>query len=237
MKGVILAGGKGTRLRPATYVLNKHLIPILSKPMILYPLETLKRLGITEVLIVTGGGHIGSFAEFLGDGSAFGVEITYRVQTEAGGIAQALFLAKEFVGTDQRFGVILGDNIFADTVDESMLAKNSNNTAQLFVKSVPDPERFGVLESDNTIVEKPTNPKSDKAITGLYIYPNDVFEFLPTLTASERGEMEITDVNNWYLNDGRISITDLADSFWSDAGTPESLARVTNWVLESEIST
>ena len=231
MKGVILAGGKGTRLRPATLVINKHLIPILNRPMILYPLETLKRLGVLDVVVVTGGEHIGAFAEFLGDGSDFGMEITYRVQTEAGGIAQALGLVRGHVGQNEHVCVILGDNIFDDSVNKSILEEIGETTAQLFTKSVDDPERFGVLGSDNKIIEKPAEPTSNKAITGLYIYPKNVFDFIENLRPSDRGELEITDINNQYLKEQKAVVTDLGSSFWSDAGTPESLARTTEWVL------
>lgn len=243
MKGVILAGGKGTRLLPATRVMNKHLIPILNLPMILYPISTLKSLGVTEIMIVSGGDHIGGFAEFLGDGSEYGVSLTYRVQKEAGGIAQALGLAREFVG-DDRVAVILGDNIF----DNSVLVGADNNvhrdSAHIFVKRVSDPERFGVIVAEDHgddkdgdpvvvvhIIEKPKNPPSDRAVTGLYIYPPRVFDIIDTLSPSARGELEITDVNNAFLSSGVMVSTDLKDSFWSDAGTPESLARTVAWAL------
>lgn len=236
MRGIILAGGHGTRLRPATYVINKHLIPILNKPMILYPLDTLKKLGITEVLIVTGGNHLGMFAEFLGDGSEYGVSLTYRIQESAGGIAQALGLAENFA-QGGKVAVILGDNIFDDQVVEE-IEISKDNIAQIFTKNMPDPSRFGVvrLKKDGErltniveeIIEKPKEFVSYMAVTGLYIYPGDVFDVVKDLKPSARGELEITDVNNFYVRDGRIECG-LVNGFWSDAGTPESLAEVTKW--------
>lgn len=238
MKGVILAGGKGTRLRPATYAMNKHMVPVLNKPMILYPLETLKALGCTDILIVSGGEHIGGFADFFGDGSEYGVELTYRVQKEAGGIAQALALAKDFANGD-RIAVILGDNVFDNAQFDVTPEPLEPWHAHLFVKAVSDPQRFGVLSTDPEnegkyiIQEKPKQPLSDKAVTGLYIYPGDVFEVVPTLVPSARGELEITDVNNHYVKKGDCTVTNL-DGFWSDAGTPKSLAEVTKWAWANE---
>ena len=232
MKGIILAGGKGTRLRPATYLINKHLVPILNKPMVLYPLETLKSLGITDILIVSGGDHIGGFAEFLGDGSAYGVNLTYKVQTEAGGIAQALGLASDFAG-GQSVAVILGDNVFDNSTFEGF-TPGTLGYAHLFVKKVDDPERFGVLrsvrdDSDFEIIEKPTDPKvTDMAVTGLYIYPNEVFAVVPSLKPSARGELEITDVNNYFIKKRNYNIHEVR-GFWSDAGTRESLKKTIDW--------
>lgn len=236
MKGVILAGGKGTRLRPATFAMNKHMVPILNRPMILYPLDTLKQLGVTDIMIVSGGNHIGSFADFLGDGTEHGVELTYRVQTEAGGIAQALALAADFVNGDQ-VAVILGDNIFAPFDDILLKSIADLYYPQIFIKSVKDPQRFGVVSIDrdtgvHSIEEKPEFPKSDKAVTGLYIYPPNVFEMLPGLVPSARGELEITDVNNEWIKRKEMVAHDIGDAFWSDAGTPDSLAAVTKWAHE-----
>lgn len=229
MKGIILAGGKGTRLQPATFAMNKHMVPILNKPMILYPLETLKRLGIEEILIVSGGNHLGAFADFLGDGSEYGVKLTYKVQKEAGGIAQALGLAEDFAAGES-VAVILGDNVFDNQALSGFIG--SVDRAHLFVKEVKDPNRFGVLveiEGKKHIFEKPTEDVGNKAVTGLYIYPNKVFEIIPTLVPSDRGELEITDVNNYFLND---AVVNEIGGFWSDAGTPESLATVTAWEYE-----
>jgi len=218
MRGVILAGGNGTRLRPLTYLLNKHLLPVYNKPMILYPLETLKALGITEILLVTGGEHMGDFAEFLGDGREYGVNLTYRVQKEAGGIAEALGLAESFV--NEQFAVILGDNIFE-------YAPNIPERCGLVLKEMEDPERFGVF-AENQIEEKPKKPKSNLIVTGLYFYTPEVFHFIRTLKPSKRGELEITDLNNWCLE--YLDMTyHIYDGFWSDAGTFDSLLKSSIW--------
>lgn len=232
MKGLILAGGKGTRLLPATKIMNKHMVPILNVPMIVYPLETLKQLKITDIMVISGGEHIGGIAEFLGDGSDFGVNLTYRVQKEAGGIAQALGLAKDFA-EGEGVAVILGDNIFDNKGIFSFW--NNENDAILYIKKVPDPTRFGILrvsveKMGYTIIEKPATAKDDdRAITGLYVYPPDVFDVISTITPSARGELEITDVNNYYISNNRCVMTELT-SFWSDAGTPDSLFEVIEWV-------
>ncbi len=225
LKGVILAGGKGTRLLPATKIINKHLLPIVNKPMILYPLNTLKEMGITEILIVTGGNHLGGFADFLGDGSEYGVNLTYKVQTEAGGIAQALALAEGFVDeqTDEQFAVILGDNIFES-------APTPPFKCGLVLKESNEPARFGVYH-EGQIVEKPSEPLSNKVVTGLYFYTPEVFTFIKGLKPSARGELEITDVNNWCLKNLETELVDYK-GFWSDAGTPDSLIRTINWALK-----
>ena len=231
MKGVILAGGKGTRLQPATFAMNKHMVPILNRPMILYPLETLKTLGCTDILIVSGGNHLGAFADFLGDGSAYQVSLTYRVQKEAGGIAEALGLARDFAA-GERVAVILGDNVF----DNAQFEKMSGDGCALYVKKMPHPGRFGVLRkgrdgTSKTIIEKPSDAEpGELAVTGLYIYPAEVFNIIPTLVPSGRGELEITDVNNHFLtHTAQTTVTNELTGFWSDAGTPESLAEVTAW--------
>lgn len=222
---------------PATRVMNKHLIPILNRPMILYPLETLRDVfGVTDILIVSGGDHIGGFAEFLGDGSEHGVSLTYRVQTEAGGIAQALSLAEDFAAGEP-IAVILGDNIF----DNASLKRSvktmrcSDGEAAVFLKEVPDASRFGVPTFDRKgkitkISEKPQNPASSYAITGLYLYPADVFQKVRRIKPSARGELEITDVNDAYVRAGKCRHA-LLDGFWSDAGTPASLARTVEWAM------
>lgn len=228
MKGVILAGGNGTRLRPLTSVMNKHLLPVYDKPMILYPLETLKGFGITEILIVSGGEHLGWFTEFLGDGSKYGVKLTYRVQEQAGGIAEALGLAEAFVG-NEKFMVILGDNVFGKIDPAASMSTN----CRLWVKRVPDAKRFGVLNLDtNTITEKPDIEGEGLAVTGLYQYPPSVFEVIKKLIPSARGELEITDINNYYLAQREVLI-DYVHSFWSDAGTFESLLRAANWAMDT----
>lgn len=221
-KGVILAGGNGTRLRPLTYVVNKHLLPVYDKPMVLHPIETLKSLGITDILLVSGGEHIGGFAEFLGDGSEYGVKMTYKVQKEAGGIAQALSLAEDFV--DEEFAVVLGDNIFDGKIEAPSLP------VALVLKEVEDPQRFGVFDPQTySIAEKPKTPASSLAVTGLYFYDNTVFDFVKTLTPSARGELEITDVNNWYLGSRPVEIIE-HKGFWSDAGTFASLNKASNYL-------
>lgn len=231
MKGVILAGGTGTRLSPLTQVANKHLLPVYDKPMVLYPLETLKSLGIKDILVVSGGEHVGVFAEFLGDGSEYGVNLTYKVQKGAGGIAYALGLAKDFVGGND-VAVILGDNLF----EEVRLPDNyKKGDCVIYGKQAEDAERFGVLDYDKEagvalgIEEKPKKPKTDIAVTGLYIYPPDVFEFINTLKPSARGELEITDVNNHYIKKKKCRV-EILKGFWSDAGTFDSLLRSANWV-------
>ena len=237
MKGIILAGGEGTRLRPLTYIANKHLLPIYDKPMIQYPLETLKALGIKDILIVSGGDHIGRFAEYLGDGSQFEVNITYKVQMKAGGIAEALALASGWAG-NERVAVILGDNIFDNNELKDILVPNiEQDNAVLVLNKVKDPSRFGVpVFEDGEVVaieEKPTHSQSEYAITGLYIYPPDVFDIIPTLDRSKRGEIEITDVNNVYINKKRCR-TLIYKGFWSDAGTHNSLIVCNNWAHKTK---
>lgn len=230
MKGLILAGGKGTRLQPATYVMNKHMVPILNKPMILYPLETLKQLGIKDIMLVTGGNHIGMLAEFLGDGTGHGVNLTYRVQKEAGGIAQALSLAEGFVEPYEQFAVILGDNVFAYAPKPP-----EQGSCGIVVKEVHDPQRFGVYSETpdglRMIIEKPQIPQSKKAVVGLYFYTHHVFGFIRSLKPSARGELEITDVNNWCLDNLPTEVIEYP-GFWSDAGTPKSLKEVTDWAYK-----
>ena len=228
MKGVVLAGGEGKRLKPLTSITNKHLLPVFNKPMILHPIETLKDMGITDICIVTGGENIGDFMKFLGSGASFGVKLTYKIQDGPLGIAHALLQAEEFF-KDEKIVVILGDNIF-ENVDVPPEAINDNN-AYIFLKQIPNPQRFGVPVFDGNrnivdIEEKPTDPKSEYAVTGLYIYPPSVFEFVKTLKPSGRGELEITDVNNWYIKQNKLKSIKL-DGFWSDAGTFESLLRAT----------
>lgn len=230
MKGIILAGGKGTRLGILTLQTNKHLCPVFDKQMILYPLQTLKDMGIKDIMIVSGKDHYGKFVEFLGSGNDFGVDFTYKVQDDAGGIAQALGLAKDFIN-GQNMVVILGDNYFEYTIDISMF-ETKKHLAGLVLKYVPNPERFGVYSyNPPKIEEKPKKPKSNLAVTGLYIYPADVFDVIKTLKPSERGELEITDVNNFYIEEGRVATTEFS-GFWSDMGTPESLAITTKFLMD-----
>jgi len=230
MKGVILAGGSGSRLYPLTKVTNKHLLPVYDKPMIYYPLQTLIDAGISDILIVSGRGHAGHFLELLGSGTEFGVRLTYEIQEEAGGIAQALQLAEDFA-KGEAIAVILGDNIFEDGFKKEF--DDFKGGAEIFLKEVPDAKRFGVARIDGgrviSIEEKPTNPKSNYAVTGLYIYDNDVFEIISTLKPSGRGELEITDANNLYIEDGKMSFS-MVEGFWSDAGTFESLFKASELV-------
>ncbi len=236
MKGVILAGGTGTRLAPLTAVVNKHLLPVYDQQMILYPLATLRSFGVSDILIVTGGEHLGMFAEFLGDGSAYGVHLTYRIQSKAGGIAQALACAEEFVGNSRTL-VILGDNVFdsEDIITKYAPLADTSDMAQLWVKMIPDAHRFGVLRevtpnASPVIEEKPKIDGGGWAVTGMYSYPSDVFDVIRGLTPSARGELEITDVNNFYLSRNRCTVTRLSEeNFWSDAGTFDSLLRAANW--------
>ncbi len=228
MKGVILAGGEGTRLRPLTLVTNKHLLPVYDKPMIIHPLETLKSLGIKDICIVTGGEYMADFMRFLGSGKDFGVNFTYKIQDSPMGIAHALLQAEDFAKGEKKIAVILGDNIF-EKVELGNDFDEDDNNAIIFLKEVEHPERFGVAVFDSNgklieIEEKPKFPKSKFAVTGLYIYPTDVFDFIKTLKPSARGELEITDVNNWYLKQGRLKYV-IVKGFWSDAGTFPSLLR------------
>lgn len=226
MKGIILAGGTGSRLYPLTKVTNKHLLPVGNKPMIYYPIEKLTDSGIEEILIVTGTENMGDVVNLLGSGKNFGCRFTYKVQDEAGGIAQALGLARNFVGNDS-MTVILGDNIFEADLKDA-LKKFDSHGAQILIKKVDDPERFGVAEIDGDrikgIEEKPDHPKSKFAVTGIYIYPPDVFDIIETLEPSNRGELEITDVNNHYIRQGRMKYSVLK-GWWTDAGTPDSYKR------------
>lgn len=233
MRGVILAGGKGTRLLPATKVMNKHLIPLGTTPMVEFPLRLLKKIGITEILLVTGGEHIGGFAEYLGDGSSFGVSLTYRVQQGANGIAAALALAEDFARKEP-ITVILGDNIFDERDFSPGMLPDNPEQALIFIKEVEAPSRFGVVEFDGQkkpvrIIEKPETPPSKFAVTGLYVFPGDVFGVIKQTRPSARGELEITEVNNIYLHQGRMSVRTI-NGFWSDAGTAESLFKAHEWL-------
>jgi len=225
MKGIILAGGTGSRLYPLTKVTNKHLLPVYDKPMIFYPIQTLIDAGIKEIMIVSGRGHAGHFLELLGSGADLGVKFTYEIQEEAGGIAQALSLAESFADEDD-VAVILGDNIFQDNIKKDV--SSFTDGAKIFLKEVLDAHRFGVAELNGDrvvgIQEKPREPKSNFAVTGLYIYSNNVFKVVKNLKPSARGELEITDVNNYFVNNGTMEYR-ILDGFWSDAGTFESLLR------------
>lgn len=238
IKGLIAAGGNGTRLRPLTYVTNKHLLPIYNKPMIYYPLQTLIDAGVKDILIVSGKEHAGHFLNLLGSGRAFGVNLSYEVQDEAGGIAQVVGLARQFTGANS-LAVILGDNIFEqnDVIKHALTDyKKGGEGAMIFLKTVADPERFGVAEIKGdrivNIEEKPTKPKSNLAVTGLYLYDHHVFDIIDTLEPSGRGELEITDVNNAYIQKNQMKYQILAGE-WTDAGTFDTLLKAGNLVARN----
>jgi glucose-1-phosphate thymidylyltransferase len=228
-KGIILAGGLGKRLWPLTKITNKHLLPIWDKPMIYYPLTLLAEAGIKDILIVTGGNHAGEFLRLLGDGSAFGLtHINYAYQEGEGGIAQALGLAKHFA-EGHRIVVVLGDNILEKSIKPHVdNFRRQEKGARVLLKKVSDPERFGVAtltgKKIETIEEKPLKPKSDLAVTGVYMYDEQVFEIIKTLKPSKRGELEITDVNNAYIRKDQLEFDEL-DGWWTDSGTFGSLLR------------
>ncbi|MDD5064928.1 MAG: sugar phosphate nucleotidyltransferase [Phycisphaerae bacterium] len=233
LRGVVLAGGSGTRLRPLTKVTNKHLLPVGQKPMIYYPIEKLTSIGVEQILIVTGVEYMGAVVGLLGSGKEFGCQFTYKVQDEAGGIAQALGLAQNFA---QHFAVILGDNIFQanlKTYADKFIAQKTG--ARILLKQVSQPQRFGVAQISGdkviNIEEKPKKPKSDYAVTGIYFYDSSVFDVIRTLKPSARGELEISDVNNAYIEKGQL-MYDILDGWWSDAGTFESLKKVNELVVE-----
>ncbi|SDS94928.1 glucose-1-phosphate thymidylyltransferase [Paenibacillaceae bacterium GAS479] len=226
MKGIILAGGTGSRLFPLTKVTNKHLLPVGKYPMIFHSIVKLKEAEIHDILIVTGKDHMGDVVNLLGSGQELGVNFTYKVQDQAGGIAQALGLAEQFAGGEQVV-VILGDNVFSDSI--AVYAENfqkQREGAKILIQEVHDPQRYGVPELDGdrilSIEEKPSIPKSRYAVTGIYMYDSTVFEIIKTLKPSGRGELEITDVNNAYIiNDGLTF--DILQGWWTDAGTHDSL--------------
>lgn len=224
MKGIILAGGYGTRLRPLTKVTSKQLLPIYDKPMIYYPLDTLLRAGIKDILIIVAPDHAGDFLKLLGSGSDFGCKFTYEIQDKPEGLAQAFIIGKNFIGNDS-VTLILGDNIFED--DFSKDIQDFQSGARVFAKEVKDPERFGVVEFDEnnvaiSIEEKPTTPKSNYAVTGIYICDNTVVEKAQTLHPSGRGEYEITDLINLYLKEGALDVA-FVEGRWLDTGTFEAL--------------
>tara|TARA_R100001143_G_C3360829_1_gene135449 strand:- start:10060 stop:10770 length:711 start_codon:yes stop_codon:yes gene_type:complete len=229
MKGIVLAGGTGSRLYPLTKVTNKHLLPVGNKPMIYYPIEKLIGAGIEEILIVTGTEHMGDVVNLLGSGKEFGCRFTYKVQDEAGGIAQALGLAENFTGRDP-MTVILGDNIFESDLKEAV-QNYSGSGAQILIKEVEDPERFGVAEMEGDrvigIEEKPEKAKSNYAVTGIYMFDSDVYNLIKNLKPSGRGELEITDVNNHYIREGKMKYS-ILNGWWTDAGTPESYVIANN---------
>jgi glucose-1-phosphate thymidylyltransferase len=237
MKGLVLAGGLGTRLRPLTSVTNKHLLPIYDRPMVYYPIQTLVNAGIDDIMIVTGGNSAGDFLKLLGNGKAFGLKhLNYTYQEGEGGIADALSLAEHFAHGEP-ICVVLGDNIIEGNIRKAVDGfKQQGEGAKIILKKVPDPQRFGVPELDGTrvlrIEEKPTEPKSDYAVIGVYLYDGSVFDSVRTLKPSNRGELEITDVNNAYIERGTMTWEQL-DGWWTDAGTFESLRLAGNLVAKT----
>lgn len=231
--GVILAGGRGTRMRPATFCTNKHMLSVINYPMILFPLTTLRDgLGIKKIMIISGGEHVGAFADFLGDGSEYGVELTYRVQKDAGGIAEAIGLARDFVGTNDVW-VILGDNIYSKSgMDE--LKDVEPRTPFVVLSEVDDNRRFGVpvIRKDGkitSVIEKPQYPPNKYAVTGLYHYPPEVFGIIEKLNPSSRGEKEVSDINNAFAIRDELEYR-VFDGFWTDCGTPESMITTVDWL-------
>ena len=244
MKGIILAGGSGTRLYPLTMVTSKQLLPVYDKPMIYYPMAVLMNAGIREVLIITTPQDLTRFQELLGDGSRFGVKISYAAQPSPDGLAQAFLIGEEFIGNDT-VAMVLGDNIFTGHGLNKRLKAAAENAesgkgATIFGYYVDDPERFGIVEFDATgkavsIEEKPEFPKSNYCVTGLYFYDNRVVEYAKSLKPSKRGELEISDLNRIYLENGDLNVELLGQGFtWLDAGTHESLAEATNFVKTTE---
>jgi glucose-1-phosphate thymidylyltransferase len=225
MKGVVLAGGKGTRLHPLTRITNKHLLPIYDRPMVTYAVEALVGAGVKELLLVTGGTHAGEFFRLLGDGHEYGIErLSYAYQEREGGIAEALGLAERFV-IDDRVAVVLADNVFERSIRPAIVSfEKQEQGARILLAHIDDPEHLrhlGVAELDGDrvvrIVEKPEDPASEYAVTGVYLYDSSVFEVIPTLEPSGRGELEITDVNNWYVEQGAMTY-EVVEGFWGDAG-------------------
>ncbi len=237
MKGVVLAGGTGSRLNPLTRVTNKHLLPIYDKPMVYYPIQTLVNAGIRDILLVTGGKNAGEFLRLLGNGREFGLKhINYTYQEGEGGIAEALGLAEDFAD-GEAICVVLGDNIIENNVLHAVESfKKQSHGAKILLKEVQDAERFGVAEIRGdrviSIEEKPRKPKSNYAVIGIYLYDATVFQKIRRLKPSGRGELEITDVNNFYLEEGNLTY-EILDGWWTDAGTFESLLRANNLVAET----
>lgn len=224
MKGIILAGGSGTRLRPLTQVTSKQLLPIYNKPMIYYPLETLLQAGITDILIIVAPDHAGDFLKLLGSGKDFGCKFTYEIQDKPEGLAQAFIIGENFIGEDS-VTLILGDNLYEDDFTHGI--QSFKTGGRVFIKEVSDPERFGVAQFDEnnkviSIEEKPKEPKSNYAVTGMYIYDNTVIAKSKSLNPSPRGELEITDLNNVYLREGTLDVA-FVEGKWLDTGTFESL--------------
>ena len=237
MKGVVLAGGLGTRLRPLTSVTNKHLLPVYDQPMIFYPIQTLVNAGITDIMVVTGGSSAGDFMRLLGNGKAFGLQhLNYAYQEGEGGIAEALSLVEHFAAGES-VCVVLGDNIIEGNICSAVEAyQKQRSGAKIILKKVPDPQRFGVPKLDGSrvvyIEEKPVVPQSDYAVIGVYMYDGEVYDIIRSLKPSGRGELEISDVNNAYIERNEMTWEEL-EGWWTDAGTFESLLRASNLVAET----
>jgi len=233
MRGIILSGGSGTRLRPLTKITSKQLLPVYNRPMIYYPLNTLIKAGIKEILIIVAPERAGDYLNLLGSGKEFGVRFTYEIQDKPEGLAQAFLIGEKFIGQDE-VAMILGDNIFEDDFSEDI--RNFHGGAKVFAKKVADPERFGVVKfgadmKAEKIIEKPQEYLSDYAVTGLYVYDNRVIEVAKAMKPSSRGELEITDVNNWFLERGELEVAEVKGE-WLDAGTFDSLLRAQNFAKE-----
>jgi len=231
MKGIVLAGGSGTRLSPLTKVTSKQLLPVYDKPMIYYNLQTLLKAGIKDILVIVAPDHAGDFLKLLGSGKEFGCKFTYEIQDSPAGLPQAFLIGANFIGADN-VTLILGDNIFED--DFSQAINSFSYGGRIFIKKVPDPQRFGVAEFNQnkqviSIEEKPKTPKSDFAVTGLYIYDNTVVEKAKSLKPSARGELEITDLNNVYLKEGSLDVA-MVEGVWFDTGTFESLYAASTFI-------
>ena len=240
-KGIVLAGGTGSRLFPATKSISKQLIPIYDKPMVYYPISVLMLGNIREILIISTPEHMGLYKKLLGDGSEWGINLQYKIQPKPGGLAESFILGEDFIKGCPS-ALILGDNIFYGSGLEQMLeaANEKQNTASIFAYRVSDPERFGVVEFDNnskaiSIEEKPSNPKSNYAVTGLYFYDKNVIDFAKNLKPSARGELEITDLNKLYLENNRLNVEILTRGYaWLDTGTPESLIEASHFIYTLE---
>ncbi|MDD3985737.1 MAG: sugar phosphate nucleotidyltransferase [Methanobacterium sp.] len=232
MKGIILAGGKGTRLLPMTKITNKHLLPIYNEPMIMFPLKRLINLGIKDIMIVSGKGHAGHFLELLGSGHELGIRLSYSVQEESLGIADALKITEDFAD-GEKIAVILGDNIYENDFE----IKDFKEGARIFLKEVNNPNRFGVATLNGNkvikIIEKPTNPETNYAVTGFYLFDETVYDKIRKLKISDRGEYEITDINNMYIKENKLDYKKI-EGFWSDAGTIESLFIASEFIRNHE---